>query len=114
MALPETITQPLEVSTYYQQLPKLVEKLKTEVVDFQGSKITFFKQAWYQITSDPDILNLITGTKIEFECDTDELPALLRWQPSMNASEDAVTDSEVENLLRERGHLRMRNTLSRR
>ena len=78
MALPETITQPLEVSTYYQQLPKLVEKLKTEVVDFPGSRITFFKQAWYQITSDPDILNLITGTKIEFECDTDELPALLR------------------------------------
>ena len=58
-----------------------------------------FLVAWKQVTSDPEILELVSGARIEFDGDTESLPLISRTTPAMSASEGAVIGKEIENLL---------------
>ena len=58
-----------------------------------------FKEVSSHVTSDPEILSLVTGAKLEFDWTIESLPVLSRSQSTMNQSESTVIDCEVQTLL---------------
>ena len=90
------------MSEFHDLLPKLTGLLEAEASNFEGGRLQKFKEAWSHVTSDPEILSLVTGAKIEFDCTIESLPVLSRPQSTMNQSESTVIDCEVQKLLLKR------------
>ena len=67
--------------------------------DFEAGCIAKYESTWLQLTTDPEILNMIRGTKIEFDCSLDYLPSLSRSQSALNDRDSAVIDAEVQKML---------------
>ena len=78
--------------------PSLQSDIQTEVSSFQGGKIKQFSDSWEKLTSDPDILRMVRGMKLEFDCHNSELPASLVVQPRWNAQEKEVIESGIQKL----------------
>ena len=88
----------LEVSEYMAFLPSLKEHFTQQIASFEGGRIKRFFSHWQEITNDPEILDMVSGTHIEFQ----SIPAQTRPKTSSNFSpqECATIQAEISNLLR--------------
>ena len=59
--------------------------------------MTFYEKL-ESLTTDPEILELITGARLEFDQEG-ELPSLQNSQCHLNHSERSIKDTEIEKLL---------------
>ena len=73
--------------------------LEAEVSRFEAGRIQHYAEAWAQITSDPDILGVVSGAKIIFDFDLDCLPRLPVSRTNLSKDEWDVVGKEIENLL---------------
>ena len=84
---------------FYDSLPSLIVSLEAEVSRFEAGRIQHYAEAWAQITSDPDILGVVSGAKFIFDCDLDCLPRLPISWTNLSKDERDVVGKEIENLL---------------
>ena len=88
-----------KVSEFLDLLPMLTGLLEAEALNFEGGRLQKFKEVSSHVTSDPEILSLVTGAKIEFDCTIERLPLLIRSQSTTNQSESTNIDCELQKLL---------------
>ena len=79
-------------------MPCLKEYLRNKHEAFQAGQITTKLANWEKLTSDPEVLETVTGMKINF----DERPETCRQnlQRRFSETENKATDEEVTNLLK--------------
>ena len=65
---------------------------------YQNKKTNFGANKKKSLTSDPKITELVTGVKLELNCDDAHLPQSFPSQPSLQAHETTITDREIEKL----------------
>lgn len=87
------------MSDFHLLLPRLIDQLESEAAGFEAGRLKHFECAWKQYTSDPHIISLIKGAKIEFDCPLAELSVLSRSQPSLSAQECEIINREIEKLI---------------
>ena len=87
----------LEVSKYSTTLPCLVEYYRLRVQHFQAGQIINCADQWRKLTSDPEILETVTGQNIEFY----QIPIQIKspFQPKWSPEEAEFIDSEILSLL---------------
>ena len=86
------------MSEFYDSFPVFLNELRTEASAFQGGQLQHFVFNWESLTSDPKITELVTGVKLELNCDDAHLPQSFPSQPSLQAHETTITDREIEKL----------------
>ena len=68
--------------------------------DFIAGRLTQFEDAWSELTSDPQILSMIAGVKVEFDCPLEQLAKLSSTKSiATSAKECEVIDLEIKKLL---------------
>jgi len=87
----------LEVCKYSSTLPYLVEYYRLRAEHFQAGQIINHVDQWRKLTSDPDILETVTGQSIEFDQTLVQIKPLL--QPKWSPEEADFIDSEILSLL---------------
>ena len=60
-------------SPFHSELPKLFEEIKTDTQTFVWGRLQNFVDKRKTLTSDPEILELITGAKVELNCDIENV-----------------------------------------
>ena len=80
-------------------LPQLLYTLELDVLHFEGGRLRHFFHEWRELTSDPEILEIISGLRIDLECDRNDLYLKSKLQASLNKKEVEIIDSEIEKLL---------------
>ena len=77
---------------------RLVKKLLIRHVEnFQAGNIRQFLENWIKFTSDPEILDMVKGLHIDFDCLEHRDPVGLPY--NLSVQESLVIDEEVEKLL---------------
>ena len=76
----------------------LKETLTSEVTLFRGGRLAHFLHRWKTITSDPEILGIVKGLELEFDCPLDRLPKSPPSQPRLSDTEVKVIDAEIKKL----------------
>ena len=56
----------LQVSTYNTLLPSLLVYLENKVKMFKAGNLAAYVKEWQALTSDPEIMETLTGQRIEF------------------------------------------------
>ena len=80
-------------------MPKLRQALEAEADSFVAGRLKFYQQEWEKITSDPDILQLTQGAKIEFsQTETISNPPCKKLS-DFSLKECEIIDSEVQKLI---------------
>ena len=87
------------MSEFYELLPSLIAYCQSKADCFEAGRLTDFAHAWFPVTSDPDIIGMVQGAFIEFDCPTSCLPALSCSQPGLSPSECDVIEVEIAKLL---------------
>ena len=76
----------------------VVHNTLAKQTSFQAGRLRAFLAQWEGLTSDPVILQYVTGVKIEFKCDN--IPQQSSHRPSrFNAKERAIVQSEIDKLI---------------
>ena len=101
-----------QVSEFYDSLLAFLNELRTEASALQGGRLQHFVCNWESLTSDPEILELVTGVKLELNCDDAHLPRSFPSQPSLQAHEITVTDRDTPKKLHQTEKLHQKKTLS--
>ena len=83
-----------EFSTF---LPVLKAHFNQQISHFKGGRLAHFYDEWAKITSDQEILDIVSGQRIEF--DTRPLQYCPRSQSNYTEAEQAVIRSEIVKLL---------------
>ena len=98
MSLPSTLQTVIhDVSKFETLLPVIVTGLEQSVKCFKAGNLTSFLSNWRTITSDSEILDMITGTTIDFKY----LP-VQHGPPAIRAfsdTESQIIGTEIEKLL---------------
>lgn len=68
-----------------------------KVKAFEGGRLALFADHWCKITSDSEILNVVTGLQLNFECKPFQMR--LPKQHCFSAAEASAIDAEVQKLL---------------
>ena len=86
----------LEVSEYMAFLPWLKKHFLQQIASFEGGRIRKYFSPWQEITTDSEILDMVSGTHIEFQ----SIPAQTRPKISCKFSpqECATIQTEVSSL----------------
>ena len=84
------------MSVFTESLPATIHTLELEVNEFKRGRLKRFQPEWKKLTSDPEILEMVAGARIELDCDIDSLTSASKLQSRMNENEAAAVDSEVE------------------
>ena len=86
-----------DVSKFETLLPVIITGLEQNVKCFKAGNLTSFLSKWKTITSDREILDMITGTTIDFTY----LPVQDRPPPIQEFldTESGIIDSEIEKLI---------------
>ena len=79
-------------------LNKLSDELKLEAQTFTGGRLAHFVCEWVKLTSDPEILELVNGVKVEFDSRPDVGMLSFPPQPRLHEHEIAAIDDEVQKL----------------
>ena len=95
---PQLLPVPPQVSSFYHTIPSLLQQLQAEALQFEGGRLQQFYAVWETLTSDPEILQLVSGAHLQF--DDTEFPSSSSPQPHLNKSEMAITDAEIVKLSR--------------
>ena len=87
----------LEVSEFMAFLASLKEHLFQQIASFEGGRIRKFSCHWQQITNDPEVLDMVSGTHIDFQ----SIPVQTRPKISSKFSPQECTtiQNEISNLL---------------
>ena len=65
---------------------------------FRGGRLAHFLDRWKTITSDPEILGIVKGLELEFDCPLGRLPKSPPSQPKLSDTEIKVYDAEIKKL----------------
>lgn len=87
------------MSEFEDHIRCIVNKCEHDVTLFTGGRLKNFLPEWRQITSDDEILSLISGALIQFNSPHHFLPSLSVHQPRLSFHESCIIDSEILNLL---------------
>ena len=74
---------------------------------FRGGRLAHFLDRWKTITSDPEILGIVKGLELEFDCPLGRLPKSPPSQPRLSDTEIKVYDAEIKKVERKSCHCRM-------
>lgn len=88
----------LQVTQFEGFIPTLIAYLVTQTCCFKSGRLAQFVHCWQRLTSDTEILQMVSGQYIEFDtkpCQT-RPPAVKRF----SAEENAIISKEVANLLK--------------
>lgn len=87
-----------DVSTFETLLPVIVTGLEQSVKCFKAGNLTSFLPKWRTITSDREIIDMITGTTIDFKYLTVQHgpPAIQEFSDT----ESQIIETEIEKLLK--------------
>lgn len=66
---------------------------------FTGGRLANFLPEWRKLTSDDEILSLVSGASIPFDCPYETLSVLSVHQPCLSQRESHIIDSEIESLI---------------
>lgn len=83
-------------------MPLLKAELHADVTNFKGGKLADFTDAWGELTTDPEIMQTVSGVKIEFDTDINEDPPLTAVQPKLSDADCDIIDAEVQKLIDKR------------
>ena len=71
----------------------------SKLPEFIAGRLRQFDNAWTEITSDPEILSMIAGVKVEFDCPLDQLPQLSYTKSSISSVKECeIIDAEILKL----------------
>ena len=73
-------------------MPALIKYFENKVANFKAGQLNISYSAWKELTSDPEIMETVSGQRIEF----DQLPV----QPNYSCQQGQFIDSEIQNLLK--------------
>ena len=87
----------LEVSEFMAFLPSLKQHFIQQIASFEGGRIRKFSSHWQKITNDPQVLDMVSGTHIDFQ----SIPIQTRPKVSSKFSPQQYTtiQNEISNLL---------------
>ena len=78
----------------------LTQFFEAEADSFVAGRLRFFLDEWRQITSDKEILQMIEGALVEFNCPVEELTILSCHKTSaFSPNECHIIDSEIQKLV---------------
>ena len=92
------ILSQIQVSQYQALVPALIKYFENKVANFKAGQLNISYSAWKELTSDPEILETVSGQRIEF----DQPPVQLNSpvQPNYSCQQGQFIDSEIQNLLK--------------
>ena len=82
---------------YEKFINKICLQTNKTLESFQGGLIKRFLNQWKQLTSDDEILKIVTGVTLEFS--EQPLQTITPYQRHFNVSETVAIESEIQNLL---------------
>ena len=87
----------LEVSEFMAFLPSLKQHFIQQIASFEGGRIRKFSSHWQKITNDPEVLDMVSGTHIDFQ----SIPFQTRPKisPKFSPQECTTIQHEISNLL---------------
>ena len=87
----------LEVSEFMAFLPSLKQHFIQQIASFEGGRIRKFSSHWQKITNDPEVLDMVSGTHIDFQ----SIPVQTRTKISSKffPQECTTIQNEISNLL---------------
>ena len=85
---------------YSEILPFIIEKLTEQADNFYAGRLSEYLPVWMNLTRDRDVLEMVQGMHLEFDCAEQFLPSLSRKQPSIQPEFFDIIDKEVEKLLK--------------
>ena len=88
----------IQVSQYESLVPSLIKYFKHNVANFKAGQLSTSYFAWKELTSDPEILETVSGQRIEFNQNPVQLN--LPVQPNYSYQQGQFIDSEIQNLLK--------------
>lgn len=86
-----------DVSKFVMFLPIITKTLEQRLKTYQAGKLTEYLDAWKLITSDIEILDMITGTTIDFH--SHPVQHTVPSQKNLTSLEGEIIDSEIAKLL---------------
>jgi hypothetical protein len=87
----------VKVNEFLTFLPVLKEHFNMQISHFRGGRLAHFYHEWEKITSDREILDIVSGQRIEF--DTTPLQNYPRSLSKCTEAEQAVIRAEIVKLL---------------
>lgn len=87
----------VNVNEFLTFLPVLKEYLNQQIRHFKGGRLAHLYHEWEKITSDREILDRVSGQRIEFE--TEPFQNCSRLQSRYTEAEEGVIQSEIKTLL---------------
>ena len=87
----------MQVRQYESLVPSLFKYFEHKVANFKVGQLSTFYFAWKDLTSDSEILETVSGQRIEFYQKPVQLN--LPVQPNYLCQQGQVIDSEIQNLL---------------
>jgi hypothetical protein len=87
----------IQVSEYESLVPSLIKYFEYKVANFKAGQLSTSYFAWKELTSDPEILEAVSGQRIEFNQNPVQLN--LPVQPNYSYQQGQFIDSEIQNLL---------------
>ena len=75
----------------------LVKYFKSRVTNFRAGQISNYLPAWQELTSDPEILETVSGQFIEFEIQP--IQTSLPVQCQLSNIDSQIVDTELQALL---------------
>ena len=75
-----------------------VYRIGKEASLFQGGRLEKFVDSWEKLTSDPEILQIVKGLCLEFDCPATEIARVSASQACLNEAERSVIGMEIQKL----------------
>ena len=67
---------------------------------FQAGRLQHLASVWEKLTFHGEILEMVTGIKLEFDSQIDKLPSAFLAQPRLTEKEMTIIDTDVDKLHR--------------
>lgn len=85
---------------FSKSVKKIISNAEKQILQFEGGSTKHFLNQWKKLTSDPEILKIVTGIELEF-C-TEPVQNNVLHQYSFNEKENIAIDAEIQKLLNKR------------
>ena len=75
-----------------------MDEIRHETLIFQGGRLAQYYDKWEQLTTDPEILEIVQGVTLQFDCEEGQVEQVHTVQPTLSAKERKVIDKEIDKL----------------
>ena len=75
-----------------------MDEIRHETLLFQGGRLAQYYDKWEQLTTDPEILEIVQGVTLQFDCEERQVEQVHTVQPTLSAKETKVIDIEINKL----------------